>query len=263
MDAEKFYDNQSDYEAFRKNPVKREEYTIIADWKARQLQKLVPDSKHFNNILEIGCAMGILLNNLSGRLLISESTGLDISSENIRMARELFPESWFFQGTIDDFSGPIAHNFQFSKFDLVMLSDIVEHIPDDKKFMKDVREISSHVLINLPLEKCFRNRNRKYGENDPSGHLHCYDEKMANELIINAGYKIVNSFVVNACSDKTYLSLYRRIRNARVNKKPFHLNLFWKGFYMIEDRLKLMHKGLSVRIFGANYFALLNSNTGK
>jgi len=259
MDFEKFYDRQTDYEAFRHNPAKRDEYIIIVDWKARQLEKLVPKSMQFNNILEIGCALGILLNNLAGRLAITERTGLEISSENLKIARELYPENLYFQGTIEDFKGLITQNFKFSKFSLVLLSDIVEHIPDDVRFMQEVKGISSYVLINLPLEKCFKNRNRKYGENDPSGHLRCYDKKMAHELIVKAEFEVVSSFVVNASSDSKFLALYRNNRNKRLKTKPLLLTLFWKVFYLIEDILKLSHKGLSEKIFGANYFALLKS----
>lgn len=259
MDFEKFYDHQSDYIEFRTDPVRREEYEITVDWKARQLEKLVPHLKTFNNILEVGCAMGILLNNLANRLSIKERSGLDISSENIKLAKELFPGVTFYQGTIEELAEKTWQKDQFSKFDLVLLSDIVEHIPDDIKFMKEVSGISSFVVINLPLEKCLKNRNRKYGEDDPSGHLQWYDEEMAQELITSGGFEIISSFTANVFNDKTYVDMYRKKRRARLKKKPLHLMLFWEVFYLIEDNLKLVHKGFSEKIFGTNYFALLGS----
>jgi hypothetical protein len=259
MDFEKFYNRQIDYVGFRTDPAKREEYTITVDWKARQLERLVLHSKPFNNILEVGCAMGILLNNLANRLSIAERIGLDISSENIKVAKELYPGVTFYQGTIEDFKDKTPQKDQFSKFDLVLLSDIVEHIPDDIKFMKEVSGISSFVVINLPLEKCLKNRNRKYGEDDPSGHLQWYDEEMAVKLITTAGFEIINSFTMNAFNDKIYLDMYRKKRRVRLKKKPVHLMLFWEVFYLIEDNLKLVHKRFSEKIFGTNYFALLKS----
>jgi SAM-dependent methyltransferase len=259
MDFEKFYDHQPDYIAFRNDPSKRVEYEITVDWKARQLEKAVAGSGPFKNILEVGCAMGILLNNLANRLSIPERSGLDISSANINVAKELYPDVNFIQGIIDDHANAITQSLRISRFDLVLLSDIVEHIPDDLKFMKDVRGISTFVVLNLPLEKSFRTRNRKYGETDPSGHLRSYNEKDAIELIHSAGYDIVKSFTANTFSDKAFLDMYREKRGTRLKTKPLLRRLFWQLFYLAEDNLRMANKGLSEKIFGTNYFALLKN----
>lgn len=263
MDFKKFYDEQSDYVAFRNNPAKREEYNIIVDWKVNQLVKLIPDSIIFDNILEIGCAMGILLNKIASRLSIRSTFGLDISAENIKVAKELYPDTIFFQGTIEDLAVIIPREISFSRFHLVVLSDIVEHIPDDLKFMKMVKEITSFVLINLPLEKCFKNRNRQYGENDPSGHLRSYDKEMALKLISMAGFDIIRSFTTNAFNDKVYFNQYRKKRKNRIKTKPLHLRIFWTLYYSAEDQIKLISNRLYEKIYGTNYFALLKSKNGK
>lgn len=260
MDFEKFYDRQGDYEAFRNDPAKREEYNITVDWKARQLASLIEPTRHFDNILEVGCALGILLDNLAGRLKINDRTGLDISAENIKVARDLYPGVSFFQGTIRELKKELSRNQHSPKFDIVLLSDIVEHIPEDLEFMKEVKEISSYVLLNLPLEKSFSTRNREYGENDSSGHLRCYDEKMAAKLVRDAGLGIIGSFTSNAFRDKKYLEMYRGKRKARLGRKPWHLRIFWDTFYYLEDTLRISNKNLSVKLFGTNYFALLKSS---
>jgi len=194
MDFEKFYDGQKDYIAFRDDPLKRAEYEIKVNWKADRLVSLIPEKMPVNNIIEIGCAMGILLNKVAEKLSVKDISGLDISGENIKLAKNLYPGCKFYQGTIEDLK-PAMESRGLKKYDLVILSDIIEHIPDDLKFLTTVRTISNYVLVNLPLEKCFRNRNRKYGENDPSGHLRWYDFKSAEELMRNAGFTIsIKSF---------------------------------------------------------------------
>jgi len=259
MDFRKFYEEQSEYSAFRNDPEKRDEYIKKVTWKAEQLVKTIPYNQKFENILEIGCAMGILLNIISNKLSVSNSAGLDISEENIRVAKELYPESTFFQGTLEEFAGEIPKNFPFERFDLVLLSDIIEHIPDDAGFLENVKKISSYVLINLPLEKCYKNRNRQYGENDHSGHLRWYDRKMAEDLIRKAGFEIVGSFTSNALCDKIYFDIYQKGRRKRVNSKPLHFRLFWTLFYFTEDKIKYLNEGSYDKICGTNYFALLKS----
>jgi SAM-dependent methyltransferase len=259
MDFKKFYDEQKEYSAFRNNKEKRIDYENIVRWKTEQLVKLIPADLTFNSILEIGCALGILLNNISERLTIKRIYGLDISSKNIELAKTLYPESIFFQGTVEDLKVLISNGQVFPVFDLVLLSDVVEHIPDDLKFLKSVKEISTYVMINLPLEKCFKNRHRNYGEDDPSGHLRCYDLGMALSLIDQAGFNIINSFTANAYRNKTIFKIYLKARNERLRLKSLPKRLFWKLFYLAEDRIKLVNNHLSERIYGANYFALLKS----
>src|SRR5450759_1086775 len=183
MDFALFYDKQPDYVAFRNDPVKREDYSITVDWKVRKLIQLIPEDFKVENILEIGCAFGVLLNNIADMLNLKTRIGIDISRNNIEAAKNLYPDCKFFQGTLEEFISVIPDDIKNHRYDLIVLSDIVEHIPDDLGFMELVKKTSSYVLINLPLEKSFNTRNRQYGEQDPSGHLRYYDEKDALRLV--------------------------------------------------------------------------------
>ena len=259
MDFAKFYNEQPDYFAFRNDERKREEYKVTVDWKARKLCSLVFDGLVFRNVLEIGCALGVLLNNLGGRLNIKTRAGIDISTENIKLAKDLFPGCTFIAGTIDDYRKVISGIDQDFRFDLVVLSDIIEHLPDDLDFLKKVSKISSHVLLNLPLEKCFINRNRNYGETDPSGHLRSYNKQMAVQLINQAGFEITNSYNTMSFSDDLFFKMYSKNRSLRVRSKPLFLRLFWTAYYYFEDKMRLSGTNVAEKIFGTNYFALLKS----
>jgi SAM-dependent methyltransferase len=260
MDFALFYDKQPDYVAFRTDPKKREDYSVTVDWKVSKLIQLIPADLKFGNILEVGCAFGVLLNNIADRLHLNTRIGIDISKNNIEAARNLYPRCTFFHGTIEEFVNVIPEKIQNRRFDLTVLSDIVEHIPEDLEFMKKVRETSSYVLLNLPLEKSFNTRNRVYGEDDPSGHLRCYDEKDAVSLVNKAGFEIVSSFTSIGFFDKSFYEMYTRNRTLRVSSKPFPQRIFWTIFYFAEDRLKLMNEGFTKKIIGTNYFALLKSH---
>jgi SAM-dependent methyltransferase len=258
MDFQKFYDLQPDYETFRNDPKSREEYSVIADWKIRNLLKCLPENFKAANILEVGCAFGYILNNISRILNISNKTGIDISGNNIDAAKTFYPDCNYFRGTLEEYilSGAVH-------FDLIVLSDIVEHISDDVGFMKSIAGVSEYTLLNLPLEKSFANRNRKYGEDDPSGHLRCYDEADAVKLVKAAGYEIINSFTSVAFFDKAYRNIYRKRRAARLMKKSLPKMIFWSSFYFAQDRFKLMSEAMTRQMIGTNYFALLAKSNGK
>jgi SAM-dependent methyltransferase len=261
FDFTKFYDHQPDYAAFRNDPEKRHEYDIAVNWKVKNLSSLVPDSIRFSNILEIGCAMGILLNKIADSLSIKERTGIDISIENIKTAQQFFNECTFIQGTIDDIESIMLKKKQGKKFDLVILSDIVEHIHDDLDFMKKVSNISSYILFNLPLEKCYMNRNRNYGVDDPSGHLRKYNKHDALKLVESADFEVIASCIANSHFDKDHFNIYRENRLNRIRKKKFLRKTFWSNYYYILDMIRVLAPWLYIKIFGSNYFALMKTTS--
>jgi SAM-dependent methyltransferase len=255
MDFASFYDKQADYAGFRNDPESREEYSVLADWKVRMLVELIPENFKADNILEVGCAFGVLLNNIADRLGIKNRTGIDISGNNIVTAKNFFPDCSFFHGTLEAYIKNLPEGIQ--KHDIVVLSDIVEHVPDDLGFMKMAGKVSKYTLLNLPLEKSYSTRNRQYGEQDPSGHLRCYDKKDAGRLVRAAGFEIIDSFTAIGFFDKEFLGIYKKRRKKRVDAKPLLKRLFWTLFYSAEDSIKLLNRRLTAKFIGENYFALL------
>jgi len=259
MDFESFYDKQPDYIAFRDDPSKRKDYDIIADWKVRNLLQLVTDDFEVGNVLEVGCAFGVLLNKIADNMRIKTRIGIDISAKNIELARTLFPDCFFFQGTFENFIKVKPVEIKDQRVDLIVLSDIIEHLPDDLGFLEMVSDFSSYVLLNLPLEKSFSTRNRQYGEHDPSGHLRCYDEDLAKQIVTKAGFEIITSFTSTSFFDKQFYKVYKKNRSVRVLLKPIPHRIFWTLYYLCEDNLKKISRRLTDKIYGTNYFALLRS----
>jgi SAM-dependent methyltransferase len=258
MDFEKYYDEQKDYAQFRNNPEKRKEYEIWVQWKVKSLLKTIPDDLKFENIIEIGCAFGVLLKEISTHLKIKSVFGLDISSQNISLGKSLYPDICFIQGTLEN-TNLLKYLEDKSHFEVIILSDIVEHIPDDHDFFKRVSKIGKYVLLNLPLEKSFITRNRKYGETDSSGHLRCYDEKLAMDLINNNNFKIRNKFIENFFKDPVPFSLYIKEQKARVRKKTFLKKTFWSLIYPIHNYVFRKVEILPKKIYGSNLFCFLES----
>ena len=255
-----FYDNQPDYVAFRNDKEKHNDYKTLVDWKVRKLTGIIPDNLKFSNILEVGCAFGVLLNSIADRLNVVSRTGIDISGENIKTAGDLYPGCGFFKGTLEDYVKEKSYILKNHRHDLIVLSDIIEHIPDDLEFLKLVRKVSEYVVVNLPLEKAFKNRNRNYGIKDPSGHLRCYNKKQAKKLFIDAGFLLIRDHTSIATSDPEFSKIYKKNRKIRVMSKPLIFRIFWSCFYAIEDKFKLISKRISSGIYGTNYFTFLRSS---
>ena len=134
------------------------------------------------SVIEIGCATGELIAawpvTAGGRRL-----GLDLSPRNVEAARRRFPAVEF--GSSDFRTDPPD-----GPFDLVLLSDVLEHVEDDAAFLRDAAALGARVLVNLPLECNWLNARRRYGVDDVSGHLRRYTLAQGLELFARAGLSV-------------------------------------------------------------------------
>lgn len=150
-------------------------------FKLPQLMRLLPPGRMLKSVLEIGCATGELIDAVpvqrSGR-----KVGMDISAANVAAARSRFPGVEFRCGDFRDARG--------EHFDAVIMSDVLEHVPDDEAFLRDAAELGDTVLVNLPLEDNWLNRNRAYGPDDVSGHLRRYSLGDGLALFERAGLEV-------------------------------------------------------------------------
>jgi SAM-dependent methyltransferase len=186
-DFAELYDNHAEYAARRvEGSFEQEKIEIeVAKFKIPNLVGLLPKDWLPQKVLEIGCATGELI---AAFPVATDGyrAGVDISASNIAAARARFPTLEFFAGNFTDLSLPEA-------FDCVILSDILEHVEDDAGFLSDAASLGQYVLVNLPLEDNWLNRNRAYGINDPSGHLRNYTCEQGLDMFKRAGLNVVGS----------------------------------------------------------------------
>ncbi len=155
-------------------------------FKLPQLMGLLAPGHLLTSVLEIGCATGELIAAVpvqaGGR-----KVGMDISSANVAAARSRFPDVDFRCGDfrLGDFSDARA-----PLFDAVIMSDVLEHVPDDESFLRDAAALGDTVLVNLPIEDNWLNRNRAYGPDDVSGHLRRYTLADGLALFERAGLEV-------------------------------------------------------------------------
>ena len=167
VNYQRLYDEHAHYAARRvDNSFEHQNILLeVRDFKVPHLATLLPQNLKIHSLLEIGCGTGELI----AQFPLEKSairTGCDISPENIITARRRYPAVNFHAG---DFRELIPDNF-----DVIILSDILEHVEDDTAFLRDASLLGKCILVNLPLECNWLNNRRNYGPNDVSGHLRRY-----------------------------------------------------------------------------------------
>ncbi|MEY3416915.1 MAG: hypothetical protein RL711_1060 [Bacteroidota bacterium] len=108
---------------------------------------LNPDSK----ILEIGCGIGNFTHFIASQITTGKIVAVDISPRSIEIAKSTYkdkPNMEFMVSDMSDFERP-------EKFDIVVLPDVLEHIPIEQhqnlfaRIAKHTHEKSA-ILINIP-----------------------------------------------------------------------------------------------------------------
>jgi SAM-dependent methyltransferase len=153
----------------------------VRQFKLPGLMKVLPAGKRLKRVLEIGCATGELIAAVPIEAG-GQRIGIDISPANVAAARARFPDVEFHCGDFRDAG--------FVGFDAVIISDVLEHVPDDVEFLHDAARLGDIVLVNLPLEDNWLNDRRPYGPDDVSGHLRRYSLTDGLGLFRRAGLEV-------------------------------------------------------------------------
>jgi SAM-dependent methyltransferase len=96
-------------------------------------------------VLDVGCGTGANIAAFSDR---HDAVGVDPSPEGIRLARERFPEARFVEGTV-----PGAGDDEARAADLILLTDVIEHVPDDFELTSGILALmkpGAHLLVTVP-----------------------------------------------------------------------------------------------------------------
>ena len=105
--------------------------------------------KDGSKVLDVGCGIGMVSMNVAKKLTKSSIIGIDINKKNIMQANELLNKSnlknvKFIYGDINDQKDINA--------EYVILSNVLEHIENRTKFLKNIQKISKSkiFLIRVP-----------------------------------------------------------------------------------------------------------------
>ena len=126
------------------------------------------------SFIDVGCAYGHSTNLLK-RKHPGKWAGLDFAERAIIKAKTLFPDIDFYFAK-DYNILPVC-----GKFDSVVCSEVIEHVPNDDEFVNGLLDIAEHrIIITTPC-----------GEVDDPGHLRIYTKGMLEDLFSGYWPKIV------------------------------------------------------------------------
>ena len=128
----------------------------------RQIALLI-EATGAGRILDAGCGEGFVISDLPRENDGLTIIGVDYSLEAIKMARQMVPGALFNVGDLREMP------YGDDSFDLVMCLEVLEHLPDPHKGLRELRRVTStHCLVSVPHEPFFRTINFLRGKHVPA-----------------------------------------------------------------------------------------------
>lgn len=192
--------------------------------KNKLIKRLVLKKKP-QNVADIGCGTG----SLSADLLKSglEVTGIDIDKRAVKYCKDNVKGVKFLVASADKL--PFNDDF----FDIVIASDIIEHLDEEQTTLTELRRITKNggnLLITVPAFSFLFSK-----ADQRAGHKRRYSKKSIIKLLEEAGFKI------------TYLNYYifllfpliilSRVLNLEENRKSKVINKFVSSIISFEVTL--------------------------
>jgi SAM-dependent methyltransferase len=131
-----------------------------------------------DDVLDFGCGGGFLLKALDAR----RKAGVEVNPAARRQATELGIETY---DNVREVPGA---------FDKVISSHALEHVPNPRQALLDLREKlrgpGSRLVLLLPLEDWRSGLNRRYRPDDVSMHLHAWTPQTLGNLLASCDYAV-------------------------------------------------------------------------
>lgn len=137
------------------NPIQQ----MLVENYLKNLVKLLKSVK-IESILDAGCGEGFTLNRIQKENVASKYEGIEFNPQSIKIAKSLYPKLNIKKATIYELP------FKDKSFDLVMSTEVLEHLEDPRKGLKELIRVSKkYILISVPNEPFFMGANFIRGKN--------------------------------------------------------------------------------------------------
>ncbi len=177
-DAVEFYDQlwSTDWQDMeRLNPTARHLEAQIVKY----IEKVAP----VKSVLDVGCGIGVNVKRIHEYFPETVLVGTDLSAGILKLAEN-------YVGKNDKISYQVMNlekDAPGAKHDLVLCSQVLEHIEDDRKALQHLSQITErYLLITVPGGK-FNSTSRLVG------HFRHYSKKEIDDKILAAGFEILLS----------------------------------------------------------------------
>ena len=142
------------------------------------------------SILDAGCGEGFTMDKILKSGLGKEIEGIEYSRDAIEYGKKLFPDLKFVQGTVYELP------YKNSSFDLIVCTEVLEHLEDPTKALKEILRVSrKHLIISVPNEPFFMISNFLRGKNlsrlgNDEGHINHWNIFSLEKYLRKNGVKI-------------------------------------------------------------------------
>lgn len=182
-------------------------------------------------ILEVGCGIGNFTKILTN---YGEVFAVDIDRYYIAEAGKAVG------GRVKVQLGDIGKSTDFfngQKFDSIICLNVLEHIKEDKRALKNLYYLLNKegILVLLVPAHDFL-----FGKIDKSlGHYRRYDKAKLNKLVTNIGFKIINERIMNMLGGIGWWFSSKLFANSKVDKNKIKIfNLLAPIILPIEDMIE-------------------------
>ena len=223
-------------------PLDREhEWALVgAREKARSVVALT-EGMDISTLLEVGCGSGAVLEQLDHEGFAERYYAIEPSAELVNYMRS--------RGAIGRLVDADAATLRGSRlgrerYDLVVLSHVLEHVEDPGRILCDALDIGELVLVEVPLEGSFLGnlraavRRRSTGaprRNNPAGHIQYFGYRDIRALVHSSGGDILRERIYVPRAGLWYQfareSFARKVYHAAVLALSRLAPALWGRFY--------------------------------
>ncbi len=108
-------------------------------------------------VLEVGAGEGEILERLATRFPAASVQGIDLPDDDLA-------QEWARRGVTAEFGDATAMRFADGEFDLVLAIEVLEHIPQPEKALREMaRVVTGTVVFSVPFEPIWRAGNMARG----------------------------------------------------------------------------------------------------
>ncbi len=161
------------------------------------------------NLLDVGCASGVLTHEVSKSLPKSKVTGLDSYKSAVDFARQKYPNLKFVVGD--------AHKLPFKNksFDLIICTETLEHVTDPRLSLLEMKRVlkkNGEAIISMDsgsllFRIIWHYWTKTKGKVWENAHLHEFNAKLLEELIKESGFRIKKKIKSHAGMSVTFLTV--------------------------------------------------------
>ncbi len=179
-------------------------------------------------ICEVGCGAGEILRQLHDQLPeVRHLVGYEIAEAPLAMAATRASDRLSFE-----LKDAATDNEQF---DLMLIMDVIEHVPDPIAFLRELRFKAKRTLLHVPLELSVQSvlrRDKLTTSRAKSGHIHYFTPETAIATVEDAGY-IVQGHIFTRSFDLPRQSIKAQLAGVPRKLLPRVMTMRLLGGYSI------------------------------